>query len=101
MKIIELDWCNWNEVCDIIPKENFISGTYLDEANQPCEDSNDNLGLKIKIKNKEYLIKHHQWIIVYDIDNIEWNYNVNLLHRRRKIKRIKNSNEINKSFSGC
>lgn len=66
MEYLQLTWSNWSYICDLIPKENFITGVYLDDnTKQPLDDerTSNTLGLYIKLNGGKTLVKEGEFII--------------------------------------
>ena len=66
MQEIRIEWGLWNEICDFVPKSQFISGIFLDEYDKEIEDCTNKLGLKMYInghirigKENDYLVKRN------------------------------------------
>ena len=69
MKSVQLTWRTWSDVCDFVPKENFISGTFLDNL-KPVEYWTDTVGLELSINDKYIVVKESEWILKDDNDRL-------------------------------
>jgi hypothetical protein len=69
MKNLQLTWGTWSEVCDFIPKDIFIKGTFMD-GTKPVDYCTNTIGLELNINDKYTLVNENDWIIKDDIDNI-------------------------------
>jgi hypothetical protein len=38
---VMVSWQTWSDVCDLIPKHNFVHGVFLDVNGSPMQDAND------------------------------------------------------------
>lgn len=68
MQEIKMEWGLWNEICDFVPKEQFIEGVFLDENNRVTEDNDNNIlkyriGLKMYINGKIKLAREDDYLI--------------------------------------
>jgi len=66
MEYLQLNWENWNEICEFVGKGYFIVGTYLDdETKQPInkDNSSNTIGLFLKLNNEKVLVKQDDYIV--------------------------------------
>jgi len=63
MQEIKMKWDNWNAICDFVPKDQFIKGVFLNEKGKVSANASNNLGLKIKINDKERLAKEGDYLV--------------------------------------
>lgn len=63
MQEIKMEWGNWNAICDFVSKDQFIKGVFLDEKGHESANATNNLGLKIKINDKERLAVEGDYLI--------------------------------------
>lgn len=57
---VKLSWSNWNKVCELVPDNQFIVGTWLDEKGKPTTQTNINsqnsIGLLMKDPRGEVIV---------------------------------------------
>ena len=63
IEAVQLVWHRWNEICDFVPKDVFVTGCYLDDKNNAVEYVTDKLGLKLKTLEGILTAKQTDWII--------------------------------------
>ena len=66
MEKIKMEWNKWNVICDFVPKEQFVTGIYVDSNDKTSDIYNTTfhkLGLKIKINVKERLAKEGDYLV--------------------------------------
>lgn len=75
---IILDWGTWCEVCDFIPKDQFVVGTYIDDAGEAITGTSNRIGVWLKgkdgknvlIRQKEHIYKSNNRLMTLNsIDN--------------------------------
>jgi len=66
---IQLNWLNWQKICEFVPEPWFIGGCFLDKDGNILDEhtmeiGEGRLGLKIKtLESNEFLAKETDWII--------------------------------------
>lgn len=67
VKAIQLKWENWNEVCDFIPKNLFIKGTYADSVKdiETTSANGSRIAVWVNPQNKQLVIEG-EWLVKHD-----------------------------------
>lgn len=66
VEAIQLTWENWSDVCNLVPRQYFVGGVYLNEKlEMRGEGSHDHIGLLVKtIDGNEVLIKEGDYVVI-------------------------------------
>ena len=64
MEKIKMEWQNWDDICDFVPDDQFISGVYVDDNGEETEDAGyGRLGLKIVINGVDRVAKEGEYLL--------------------------------------
>lgn len=63
---VQLTWSNWDEICDFVHKDYFVSGRYIHPKTLHVEDNPKKgyvMGLEIKTLEGNHFALENDWII--------------------------------------
>lgn len=66
IEAVELNWDNWNQICDFVAPEYFGGGVYLDDNTKellPDNRTSNTMGLRINTLEGCMLAQQGDWII--------------------------------------
>ncbi len=61
---IQLNWSNWDAICDFLSKDAFVGGVYLDESLKVCSDVTERVGLHINTLTGQILAVEGDYIVM-------------------------------------
>lgn len=65
IEAIEVSWENWNELCDLLPNDVFVSGVYLSDSGEILTDNktSNTMGLIIKLDGYRYVLPQGDYVV--------------------------------------